>query len=43
MESKPPKSDPLPLLLNEVDILLAQSRLIELYLRASVNGTKPSW
>jgi len=35
MESKPPKSDPLPLLLNEIDVLLAQSRLVELYLKQS--------
>lgn len=35
MESKPPKSDPLPLLLSEIDILLAQSRLVELYLKQS--------
>src|SRR5258705_6623132 len=32
---KSPKSDPLTLLLNEIEILLAQSRLVELYFKQS--------
>src|SRR5581483_2566021 len=32
---KLPTSDPLPLLLSEIDILLAQARLVELYLKQS--------
>src|SRR5581483_4131319 len=35
MDSKLPTSDPLPLLLSEIDILLAQARLVELYLKQS--------